>query len=205
MDAAVLLLVRPGGRGRRSSLPVRGLLLCTALAAGIGCRVPREVHEPREYPQVEIHARSLELDVVDSREGGTDPTQRQLSLPASFDARARERLATRLSGSGPDVSVVVGVAAADELEIVDARGEMTRILVRLTIELRPQGGAVSRRAETQSTSDIPRDEATPEEVSFVLDATAVDAFDRYFADEEVLHGINLELDAYARRRAEEPR
>jgi hypothetical protein len=175
------------------------LALGVALVAGLGCRVPREVHEPREYPPVQLHAQALELEVVDAREAGTDPSQRQLSLSADFEALARARLSSRLSGSGPAVAISVGVAGADELPIVDARGEMTRVLVRLAIEIRPKDGVVLRRAETQSTSDIPRDEATLEEVAFVLDATAVDAFDRYFADADVLESINRELDAYAQR------
>jgi hypothetical protein len=182
--------------GRSVPRGARGLLACAVLS--IGCRVPREVHEPREYPKVELHAHSLELRVVDAREGGSDPSQ-ELSLPASFEARARERLATRLSGTGPDIDVSVGVAAADEIPIVDARGEMTRVLVRLSIEIRPRDGVVLRRAETQSSSDIPRDEATPEEVAFVLDATAIDAFDRYFSGAGVFEAINRELDAYAQR------
>jgi hypothetical protein len=178
---------------------VRWLLAGAALVALVGCRVPREVHEPREYPPIQIHAQSLDLTLVDSRPGAADPEQRQLSLPAGFEARAEQRLASRLSGSGPAVTVSVGVAAADELPIVDARGEMTRVLVRLAIEIGPRDGVVLRRAETQSTSDIPRDEANVEEVALVLDATAIDAFDRYFADARVLDGINRELDAYARR------
>jgi hypothetical protein len=180
------------------SVPAAAYWLLACAVSCIACRVPREVHEPREYPKVELHAHSLELAVVDSREAGND-TSEELSLPASFEARVRERLVTRLSGSGPDVSVSVGVAAANELPIVDARGEMTRVLVRLSIEIRPRDGVVLRRAETQSSSDIPRDEATREEVAFVLDATAMDAFDRYFAGDGVLEAINRELDAYAQR------
>jgi len=54
---------------------------------------------------------------------------------------------------------------------------------------------VLRRATTESRSDLPPDDATPEEVEFVLDATALDAFDRYFADADVLTAINRELAA----------
>jgi hypothetical protein len=197
-DVSNIPALEPGS-ARERPLPSGARWLLAFAAFALGCRVPREVHDPREYPEVALHAQSLELAVVDSREGGGDPAQRELSLPASFEARARERLATRISGSGPDVSVNVGVAAVDELEIVDARGEMTRVLVRLSIEIRPRDGVVLRRAETQSNSDIPRDEATREEVAFVLDATAMDAFDRYFTGAGVIEGINRELDAYAQR------
>ncbi len=183
--------------GLNKRILVIGLWL--GASSGLGCRVPREVHEPREYPAIQIHASALELAVVDSRPPGTDPNQQQLSLPVDFEAKVQARLGSRLAGTGPAVRVNVGVAAADELAIVDARGEMTRVLVRLGIEIKPQDGVVLRRAETQSTSDLPRDEASAEEVAFVLDATALDAFDRYFADAHTLEGLNRELDAFAGR------
>jgi hypothetical protein len=63
----------------------------------------------------------------------------------------------------------------------------------LELEVKLRGGLVLRRATTESRSDLPPDEATPEEVEFVLEATAIDAFDRYFADADVLAAINREL------------
>ena len=37
------------------------------------------------------------------------------------------------------------------------------------------------------------------QAAFVLSATALDAFDRYFANADVLTALNRELDAYAQR------
>jgi hypothetical protein len=172
-----------------------GWATALTLALAFGCRVPRQVHEPRQYPPIKLHSPEIYSVVVDSRESGRDPTSRQLVLPKSFETRVQERLAGLASGAGVPIGVILTVAAADELEIVDARGEMTRVLVRLELEIKLRDGAVVRRAETQSTSDLPREEATPEEVAFVLDATAIDAFDRYFADAAVLTSLNRELEA----------
>lgn len=161
----------------------------------IACTVPRQVHEPREYPPIKIESTEIYAVIVDSRESARDPTVRQLSLPQSFEPLVQKRLASLTSGKGSPLGVVITVAKADELEIVDARGEMTRVLVRLDVAFELKGGAVVRRAQMQSTSDIPRYEATPEEVAFVLEATATDAFDRYFADPAVLTSLNRELAA----------
>ena len=173
------------------------LSLCAMLA--LACRVPQQVHEPREYPELKIASRSLELSVVDERPANTDPSVRELLLPPDFEARARARLSAQLSGNGPELRVVVSLAQLEALEIVDARGEMTRVVCRFEVEIGSGSGPVLRRAETQSNADLPRDEATAEEIAGVLDATAVDAFDRYFADERTLAALNRDLAAQGAR------
>lgn len=160
----------------------------------LACRVPRGVHEPREYPDVKLSSREITAVVVDARPPGADPTERQLELPASFEQKVQARLASLASGKGSTLGVIVTVAAADELPIVDQRGEMVRVRVRLEFEIKLPDGPVLRRAQAESTSDLPPDEATPEEVAYVLDATAIDAFDRYFADAGVLRALNRELE-----------
>jgi hypothetical protein len=172
----------------RSSCAVAVLVL-----VAIGCQVPRRVHEPREYPPIKIESSELYAVIVDARAAGTDPNVRQLSLPADFEARVSARLASLASGVGAPLGVVITLATADETEILDARGEMTRVRVRFDLEFKLKDGRVVRRAQTQSTSDLARDEATPDEVAFVLDATAMDAFDRYFSDASILASLNREL------------
>lgn len=175
------------GLRRAAGAGVLGALLALA------CRVPREVHEPREYPSVKLSSREITAVVVDSRPPATDPTERKLALPSSFERKVQARLTALASGTGPALGVIVTFAAADELPIVDARGEMVRVRVRLEFEIKLPSGLVLRRAEAESTSDLPPDEATPEEIAYVLDATAIDAFDRYFADAAVLSSLNREL------------
>jgi hypothetical protein len=187
--------VMPVGWFRRAaSLSAFGALLA------LGCpETPRQVHPTREYPAIKLDSREVNGVVVDSRAASTDPTVRRLSLPASFDPKLQARLAALASGVGPPLGVIVTVVAADEEPILDARGPMSRIRVRLELEIKLRSGLVLRRATTESRSDLPPEEATPEEVDFVLDATAIDAFDRYFADEDVLAAINRDLAAQSAR------
>lgn len=182
-----------GVKRKRAARAALGL--CALLVTA--CRVPERVHEPREYPALKIASGSLELRVVDERPANTDPSVHELLLPGDFEARARARLSAQLAGAGPELRVVVSLAQLEALEIVDARGEMTRVVCRFEVEIGSGSGPVLRRAETQSNADLPRDEATTEEVAAVLDATAVDAFDRYFADERTLEALNRDLAAQA--------
>jgi hypothetical protein len=194
-----LQVVDPPLARRRAGWAVTRVVALGVALGAFACSVPRQVHEPREYPAIRLQTSSIEVGVADDRPSPTDPALRQLVLPADFEARARQRLLGLVGGQGPALVVTVTVAALDELEIVDIRGEMTRVLVRFGIEIRAKDDVVLRRAESQSTSDIPRDEATPEEIGVVLDATAIDAFDRYFADAHLLEALNRDLSARAQR------
>jgi hypothetical protein len=180
-----------------AALPRRAVLLAvvgTLLA--LGCHeTPRQVHPTREYPPIKLDSREVNGVVVDARPPAADPVVRRLSLSETFDPKLQARLAALASGVGPPLGVIVTVVAADEEPILDARGPMTRIRVRLELEIKLRSGLVLRRATTESRSDLPPDEATPEEVEFVLESTAIDAFDRYFADAKVLAAINRDLAA----------
>lgn len=169
------------------------------LALVSGCSVPRQVHEPRPYPEIRVDSSRIELHVLDARPGNVPPSVQQLALPVSFSASAQARLNGVLSGHGPALDVTLHVVAADQVELLDARGEMTRVRVKLSLEVSVKDGPVLRHAESESSSDLPRDEATDEEVAFVLEATALDAFDRYFARLDTLLSINRDIAAYANR------
>jgi hypothetical protein len=177
-----------------------GWLLICSLGAALGpaCSVPREVHEPIAYPDTKISASSLVLEVIDARSGSTSTSGQQLLLPQDFEATAQGRLARMPSGQGPALTVNTLVSAADVSELVDARGEMTRVAVTLDFEVKVQGGPLLRRAQTQSHSDLRREEATPEEVNFLLNTTALDAFDRYWADPKTSAALNSDLAAYGK-------
>lgn len=180
-----------------AALPRRAVFLAVSGALlALGCHeTPRQVHPTREYPPLKLDSREVNGVLVDARPPGTDPTVRRLTLPESFDPKVQARLAALASGVGPPLGVIVTVVAADEEPILDARGPMTRVRVRLELEVKLRSGLVLRRATTESRSDLPPDEATPAEVEYVLDATAIDAFDRYFSDADVLAAINRELAA----------
>jgi hypothetical protein len=180
---------------RRSACGLLAALGSVYLSACAG--VPREVHEPRSYPEAKLSASAITLEVVDSRPAPNSPSVRQLLLPGDFEATAQGRLTQMLSGQGPALDVVAFVSGGGAHDIVDARGEMTRISVQLDFEVKVKDGTVLRRAQTQSSSDLPRDEATPEEVNLVLRSTSLDAFDRYWADAKTTASLNEDLGAYA--------
>jgi hypothetical protein len=187
------------GRSLRRALGA-GCIFSAALGgSATACRVPREVHEPVAYPAIKIASRAMQVDVVDSRPPAATPSERRLVLPADFEQKARRRLGSMLSGQGPAVRVRVQLGAADEIPLLDARGEMTRVLVTLDFEVMAADGTLLRTAQSQSSSDLPREEATPEEVDFVLAATALDAFDRYWANPTLLQRLNGDLSAYAQK------
>jgi len=177
----------------------RAVVLGFWLLSSSGCSVPRQAHEPRPYPETRVDASRVELHVQDTQPGNLPPSVQQLSLPKSFSASAQARLNGVLAGHGPALDVTVHVLAADEAELLDARGEMTRVRVKFGLEVRAEDGPVLRHAESESSSDLPRDEATDDEVEYLLLATALDAFDRYFANPDTLLSINRELAAYAGR------
>jgi hypothetical protein len=173
-------------------------VFATGLVALVGCAgVPRAVHEPRPYPEVKLTASAVTLEMVDSRPAPTSPMARQLLLPGDFEASAQGRLNRMLSGQGPALEVIAYVNDGAAVDITDARGEMTRISVKLDFEVKVKDGPQLRRAQAESTSDIPRDEATPEEIDLVLHSTSLDAFDRYWADVKTTNALNGDLAAYS--------
>jgi hypothetical protein len=163
--------------------------------------VPREVHEPRAYPETKLDAASIALEMVDSRPAPQSPTTRQLLLPNDFEPSGQQRLNRMLAGQGPALQVTAYINDGTAVDVTDERGEMTRVLVKLEFEVKVKDGPQLRRAQTESSSDLPRDEATPEELALLLRSTSLDAFDRYWADPKTTEALNSDLNAYAHRAA----
>lgn len=183
----------------RRSASLSHALLSGACAALVACAgTSREVHEPRAYPETKLAASTVALEIVDGRPALVDPQRRQLLLPPDFEAEALARLTRMLTGQGPALQVTTFVNGGEALDITDSRGELTRLSVALAFEVKVQGGPSLRRAETQSTSDLPRDEVTPEELQLLLRVTSLDAFDRYWADPRTTLALNQDLAAYSR-------
>jgi hypothetical protein len=193
---AALLRAALSPAARRTS----AALLVGLIAAGCAA-VPREVHEPRQYPETKLSAGSITLEVVDSRPAPTSPEVRQLLLPSDFETAALGRLNRMLGGQGPALEVIAYVNDGAALEIADARGEMTRVSVKLDFEVKVKDGPQLRRAQVESSADLPRDEATPEEISLLLRSTSLDAFDRYWADAKTTTALNGDLASYGGKQA----
>src|SRR5262249_41006988 len=133
----------------------------TACALAACASVPREVHEPRQYPETKLAAGAVSLELVDSRPAPKSAGTRQLLLPADFEATALARLKRMLGGQGPALDVIAYVKDGAAEDITDARGEMTRISVKLDFEVKVKDGPQLRRAQAGSSADLPRDEANP--------------------------------------------
>lgn len=186
----------------------RAVAVSLGLLSGVACSAPRRVQEPIEYPaDAKLECSKLSFEMSDPRLPGVPgaaPGARQLAWPADFEATARGRLARIALGQGPSVVIAGRVGAADESELVDARGEITRVSVTLHFDVSLEEGTLVRRAEAHSSYDIPRHEATAEEIEIVLGATALDAFDRYWASRTTLASLNRELRVHAERLGSAP-
>ncbi|MEY2935382.1 MAG: hypothetical protein RL033_6131, partial [Pseudomonadota bacterium] len=137
MHRAATEVHRAATKVHRPATKVR-LALCALLAGSLGAcaSAPREVHEPRAYPETKLAASAITLEVVDSRAAPTTPGQRQLLLPGDFEAVARGRVTGMLTGEGPALQVMAAVSGGEALDITDARGEVTRVSVQLDFEVK---------------------------------------------------------------------
>lgn len=187
-------------------------LFC-ALVLGCG-GVPAE---DVEYPDMELHTKMLGLEIEDPRKevlepilvDGTQYAKEKVTfpqpLPAGFEAGARERL-DRLAGSGGlNLVVTTLVDRADVVFWNDHDGNHTRYEVTLAFRITTQKGLLIQKGKGSSAQELPSEEATPEEMKRVFLVAALNAFDQYFADEEMLERLNQNIDAYLEQHPDEKR
>jgi hypothetical protein len=168
-----------------------------------GCGGPSGARSAHDASEHELPVAELRLEVADSRPAPVGDRLRLLELPADFATRAQARLSRLARGDGERLEVRAVVLAAQATELVDARGEMTRVEVDLDFETRVAGGPVLKRGRGHAQQDIPRDEANDAEIARVLDATSLDALDRYWSSDETLEGLKRELAAYGAARRDD--
>lgn len=179
-----------GARVRRLS---GGAALVLAISGCGGAGSSRTAHDGAEQ---RLPVTELRLEVADSRPPPATDRLRLLALPDDFANRAQARLSQLALGDGERLEVRAVIAAAQATEIVDARGEMTRVEVDLDFETRIAGGPLLKRGRGHAQQDVPRDEADDAEIARVLDATALDALERYWGSRDTLEGLRRELAAY---------
>ncbi|MET0414068.1 MAG: hypothetical protein ABW217_22350 [Polyangiaceae bacterium] len=193
-ELAVLLRLRRRGAG---AVLVLGALVLSGCG---GASSARSAHDTSEH---QLPVAELRLELADSRPPPAGDRLRLLELPADFAARAQIRLSQLARGDGERLEVRAVVLAAQATELVDARGEMTRVEVDLDFETRVSGGPVLKRGRGHAQQDIPRDEAEDAELARVLDATALDALERYWSSDETLAALKRELAAYGAARRDD--
>jgi hypothetical protein len=181
---------------------------CLLIMLGVGCGSSQ-----LQYPDVQLRTAGLSEDLVDPRrERVTELSQRPplyrdetetfpLDFPkAEYKAVTAERLARLALGEGPAIQVHTEVRRADVTFLNDYRGDFVRWDVELGFQLTTHSGAALHRGKGVAWLEIPKEEATDEEMRRLLLSTAVDAFDRFFADARTLETINSNLREYNERR-----
>lgn len=192
-------------RGVRAWPASLALGLCT-WAACVGCGGPPA---PAEYPDVTLQVSGFRIVVDDTRKEwakpitepqvmtqGEDDTYPQ-QLPDGFEARARQHLAKVTGQSGPELTVNMQVRRADVTFYNERyRGDFVRYDVVLGFVVKTPSGAMLTKGSSGHWQELPSEQATSEEMRRVFMATAIGAFDKYFADEGTLSKIETELARY---------
>lgn len=195
----------------------RYLALVWLLALLGGC----QSGQPPVYPEVSLGVSDVAVEVDDTRRervteyGERPPLYRHeretLPLPfpvAEFSDAARQRLVSRATGTGPAIRVRTAVLRTDVTYYNDHRGDFVRWDVELRFTVEDQAGNVFTRGKGGAWRELPIAEASPESKRQELLATALEAFDRYFADKAVLERVaqaaNATNAAAARSPATEP-
>ncbi len=171
---------------------------------------------PAEYPDTKLTARSLSLDIDDARKGLFDtyteaPVMNRneedtypQALPKTFVDKAKQRLAKLSSGRGPKVLVHTEVRRCDvTFYNNEYRGDFVRYDVVLGFKVTTEGGALLDKGSGGLWQELDAAQATSAEMQRVFLETALGAFDKYFASEEVLDAINENLERYLQTHPDE--
>lgn len=186
---------------------MRAPLLCCFLVIGnFACA--SDALEPAEYPEIKVNAQDFSLDVKDPRKELEEPTlpphsmykndkaSAPRALPAAFQSGAQQRLSKLSTKQGLPLKVNVTVKQADVTFFNDYRGDFTRFDVSLGISVTTDKGVQLVKGTGASWQELPSSEASLKEQQRVFEFTALDAFDRYFADEKTLNKLNMQINAY---------
>jgi hypothetical protein len=186
-----------------SLLKWTSILLCTG--ALMGCAGSRYGLEAASYSDVRVDARSLDLKVADAR--GVPAVDRAqvkapqslgagksqtvpVGLPQSFKLAAAERLGEIADGDGPKLQVVAEIEQAHLVFASRAQGDVAEIDVEITFSVYDQNGDLVQRGTTNSSGQVAADGATPDDFSAAVEATALNALDKYWAREKTVTALN---------------
>lgn len=185
------------------------LLLVLGLGGFWGCGNS----QPAEYPDVKLATSSLELLVDDNRpeksndHGNVGALERDESHtfavilpPDTLVARLGDRVAQLRGAGNVPVVVKIEVLRSDVTYFSHYTDEFVRFDVTLHFEVRGPNGALLGKGKGGAWRKLPREEATPEKRAEAQMQAALEAFDRYFAHEGHLRGINLELESLEKAR-----
>lgn len=191
---------------RRAAVAALGWMSLSWMSLGwMGCSTGPQ---PAKYPDLKLNVISLELTIDDPRKRlydtvteSSDVTELgeerySQQLPSTFEQAAVQRLAKISSGDGPNLKVIATVRQADVTFRNELRGNFARFDVRLSFKVTTQSGALLDKGRGVAWQELPEREMNAESLAGTYRATALAAFDQYFADEEILRTINSQLARY---------
>ena len=106
---------------------------------------------------------------------------------------AAERLRDLADGDGPTLEVMVEVARAEVVWSSTPEGPSARVHVVIDLTVYDATGAVLQQGRAGAAGAVEADDATPAELTQAVEATALNALDRYFARERTVTALNRAL------------
>jgi len=160
---------------------------------------PRFVHVPRAYPNFRFRAARIGYELIDRRSSvrevpaGTaalalpsDGATWDVELPVGFEQVVQERLARVVSGSGPELRLVVEVRKLT----ASHQGELRQIAVELEFKMQDARGRPLLGATRRGSQDLVGPEYDNTELEDVHRAACTDALDAFLASETNMALVN---------------
>jgi hypothetical protein len=181
-----------------------------ALAAAIlmGCAGSRYGLEAPSSAPAEIDASRMDLKVIDTR-GAPAADRVRLGAPAGLEAQghsrvpvglttgyklaAAERLRHLVDGDGSALELLVEVERAEVEWSSTPEGPAAQVRVAVGLTVYDSDGTVLQRGKSRAEGRVEPGEVTPNELTQAVEATALNAFDRYFAREKMVTALNRAL------------
>jgi hypothetical protein len=176
-------------------------------ASLMGCAGARYGLESPSAPAGQVDAKAMELRVADVRQ--LNPADQRIeapariksgstvkapvNLPKGFRLAAAERLKDIADGSGSTVEVVAEVEQANVIWSADAEGTTAKVHVTITFSVYDENGGLMQRGTESATGELDGEDAEPTELAAAVEATALNAFDQYWAREKTVVGLNQAL------------
>jgi len=176
-------------------------------ASLMGCAGARYGLEAPSAPADQVDAKAIELRVADVRQ--LNPVDKRLAapsglkagksvkvpvdLPRGFRMAAAQRLKDIADGDGATVEVVAEVERANVIWAADAEGTTAKVDVTITFSVYDQNGGLMQRGSESATGELDGEDADPAELAAAIEATAINAFDQYWAREKTVVGLNQAL------------
>ncbi len=182
--------------------------IALAAASLMGCAGSRYGLEAPSGSPPEIDAARMELKVIDTR-GAPAADRIELSAPArledgescrvpvglttGYKLAAARRLQGIVDGDGSTLEVLVEVNRAEVEWSSTPEGPSARVRVAVDLTVYDANGSVLQRGKSKAEGTVEAGDVTPTELTQAVEATALNAFDRYFAREKTVTALNRAL------------